>query len=277
MDLTHLKIAEAARMAGVSSSTLRLWEQQGLVDPLRTPSGQRLYDAALVERLKTISWLRREKGLNPAAIKQALTLDDTADRLGDRPEDVAEEAREATELSIGMKVRHLRKEAGQTLEAVARATGTTVSTLSTFERTSQGISVTALHNVARHLGTTIAALSGQGKSRKGASLVRDGQWTTWPTTASGVTIHVLADGNNQMECHRFDLAPGASSEGAYQHEGEEFIHVLAGGLDVILDGDQFHTLRVGDSFYFESTRLHSWRNNFDGLTTLIWINTPATF
>ncbi|TWD50691.1 helix-turn-helix protein [Agrobacterium vitis] len=273
MDLNHLKIAEAARMAGVSPSTLRLWEQQGLVDPLRTPSGQRLYDAALVERLKTISWLRSEKGLNPAAIKQALMVDDATDRA----DEVTEEGREAGDISIGMKVRHLRKEAGLTLETVARATGTTVSMLSTFERTSQGISVTALHNVARHLGTTIAALSGQGKSRKGASLVRDGQWTTWPTTASGVTIHVLADGNNQMECHRFDLAPGASSEGAYQHEGEEFIHVLAGGLDVILDGDQFHTLRVGDSFYFESTRLHSWRNNFDGPTTLIWINTPATF
>ncbi|THF49678.1 MerR family transcriptional regulator [Allorhizobium terrae] len=273
MDLNHLKIAEAARMAGVSPSTLRLWEQQGLVDPLRTPSGQRLYDAALVERLKTISWLRSEKGLNPAAIKQALMVDDAADRA----EESAEEGREAGDISIGMKVRHLRKEAGLTLETVARATGTTVSMLSTFERTSQGISVTALHNVARHLGTTIATLSGQGKSRKGASLVRDGQWTTWPTTASGVTIHVLADGNNQMECHRFDLAPGASSEGAYQHEGEEFIHVLAGGLDVILDGDQFHTLRVGDSFYFESTRLHSWRNNYDGPTTLIWINTPATF
>lgn len=273
MDVTFLKIAEAARAAGVSPSTLRLWEQQGLVEPIRTPSGQRLYDAALVERLKTISWLRSEKGLNPAAIKQALIGGEGANY----PSDVVSEEREAPDLSIGMKVRHLRKEAGLTLEAVARATGTTISVLSTFERTSQGISVTALHHVAQHLGTTIATLSGQGKPRSGASLVRDGQWTTWPTTASGVTIHVLADGNNQMECHRFDLAPGASSEGAYQHEGEEFIHVLAGGLEIVLDGDQFHELRVGDSFYFESTRLHSWRNNFDGPTTLIWINTPPTF
>ncbi|MBB3660629.1 DNA-binding transcriptional MerR regulator/quercetin dioxygenase-like cupin family protein [Rhizobium sp. BK650] len=273
MDVTHLKIAEAARTAGVSPSTLRLWEQQGLVVPIRTPTGQRLYDAALIERLKTISWLRSEKGLNPAAIKQALIPNSGGDRRSEEPTEV----RVGIDLSIGMKVRHLRKEAGLTLEAVARATGTALSVLSTFERTSQGISVTALHNVAQHLGTTIATLSGQGKSRNGASLVRDGQWTTWPTTASGVTIRVLADGNNQMECHRFDLAPGASSEGAYQHEGEEFIHVLAGSLEIILDGDQFHELRLGDSFYFESTRLHSWRNNFDGPTTLIWINTPPTF
>jgi DNA-binding transcriptional MerR regulator/quercetin dioxygenase-like cupin family protein len=274
MDIIHLKIAEAARMAGVSASTLRLWEQQGLIEPIRTRSGQRLYDGALLERLKTISWLRSEKGLNPAAIKQALTLDNTADRQSIMP---IVEDREASDLPIGMKVRHLRKKAGLTLETVARSTGTTVSVLSTFERTSQGISLTALHNVAQYLGTTIATLSGQGKSRQGASLVRDGQWTTWPTTASGVTIQVLAEGNNQMECHRFDLAPGASSEGAYQHEGEEFIHVLTGGLEIILDGDQFHELRPGDSFYFDSSRWHSWRNNFDGQTTLIWINTPSTF
>lgn len=273
MKLSHLKIAEAARMVGVSPSTLRLWEQQGLVAPIRTSSGQRHYDGALVERLKTIRRLRSEKGLNPAAIKQALTFDDAAGRPGE----VRANGGEAIELPIGMKVRHLRKEARLTLKAVAGATGAALSVLSTFERTSQGISVTALHNVARHLGTTIATLSGQGNSRNGASLVRHGQWATWPTTASGVTVHVLADGNNQMECHRFDLAPGASSEGAYQHEGEEFLHVLAGSLEIILDGDQFHELRVGDSFYFESTRLHSWRNNFDGPTTLMWINTPPTF
>ncbi len=269
MAVAPLKIAEAARITGVSPSTLRLWEQQGLIDPIRTPSGQRIYDATLIERLKTISWLRSEKGLNSAAIRQELTSDDTSDTMA--------EGRETADLAIGMRVRHLRKEAGLTLEAVARATGTVVSVLSTFERTSQGISVTGLHKVAQYLGTTIATLSGQGKSRNGASLVRDGQWTTWPTTASGVTIQVLADGDNQMECHRFDLAPGASSEGAYQHDGEEFIHVLAGGLEIILDGDQFYDLRVGDSFYFESSRLHSWRNNSAGPTTLIWINTPATF
>lgn len=273
MDQIRLKIAEAARIVGVSSSTLRLWEQQGLVEPIRTKSGQRLYDGRLVERLKTITWLRSEKGLNPAAIKQELSQNGPVDLSGS--EDI--EGREASSLPIGMKVRHLRKEAGLTLENVARATGAAVSLLSTFERTSQGISLTTLHKVAHHLGTTIAALSGQEKPREGASLVRDGQWTTWPTTASGATIQVLADGNNQMECHRFDLAPGASSEGAYQHAGEEFIFVLAGALQIVLDGDLFYDLHVGDSFYFESSRPHSWRNLSDGQTMLIWINTPATF
>jgi len=270
MQKSHLKIAEAARSAGVSPSTLRSWESQGLIEPIRTPSGQRLYDEELVERLQAIAWMRSEKGLNPAAIKEGLK--DEGD-MRPAPQDV----RAGNNTPIGMKVRSLRRQARQTLETVSRATGTSVSQLSTFERTSQGISITVLHDVAKHFGTTVADLSGQHGQEDSVSLVRSGEWTTWPTTSSGVTIHDLVSGRRQMECHRFELAPGASSEGSYRHEGEEFLFVLTGTLQIVLDGDQFFELRTGDSFYFESGRPHSWRNLSDSQTVLIWINTPATF
>lgn len=276
MDDILFKIGEAARMAGVSASTLRLWETQELIQPIRTASGQRLYDRALVERLKTIAWMRAEKGLNPAAIRE--TLRDGAEAQEDDGAEGADaETTQHGEIPVGHRVRRLRREAGKTLEAVALSTGVSVSQLSTFERTSQGLSLTALHGVATLLGTTVAALSGQEQRSGTESLIREGTWPRWPTTTSGVTIQVLAQGRNQMECHRFQLAPGASSEGAYQHEGEEFIHVLSGSLGIILDGDRFFELNAGDSFYFESRRPHSWHNRFDGETVLIWINTPATF
>lgn len=273
MDAVPLKIAEAARIAGVSPSTLRLWEQQGLVEPIRTPSGQRLYDAALVERLKRIIWLRSEKGLNPAAIRQELL----SDKIAHHSDFLSREDGQTPEMPIGMKIRHMRKKAGLTLETVASATATSISVLSTFERTSQGISAAALQNVAQHLGTTIAALGHQRISLEGYSLVRNGHATYLPTTASGVTIQVLAHGDNQMECHSVTLVSGACSEGAHQREGEEFIHVLAGCLEIMFDDDQFHELRAGDSFYFDSGRRHSWRNIVDGKTTLLWIKTPPTF
>ncbi|WP_027488822.1 MerR family transcriptional regulator [Allorhizobium undicola] len=288
MNDIRYKIAEAARMAGVSPSTLRLWEGYGLIEPHRTSSGQRLYDGQHVERLKQISWMRTEKGLNPAAIRETLeksALDSlsalpSARRQGGekrRPAKDLRSQREKSAQSIGIKIRHLRREAGQTLDVVAGATGIAVSLLSTFERTSQGLSLPALHELARHFGTTIAALSGQEMRENSQSLIRSGHWPAWPATSSGVVVQVLSEGRNQMECHRFQLAPGASSEGAYQHEGEEFIHVLAGSMEIVLDGDQFFTLDAGDSFYFESRRPHSWRNTADGETVAIWINTPPTF
>lgn len=64
------KVAEAARLAGVSASTLRLWETQGLVVPERSVTGHRQYTDADLARLKRISWFRSERGLNPAAIRR---------------------------------------------------------------------------------------------------------------------------------------------------------------------------------------------------------------
>ncbi|MDB5522957.1 MAG: MerR family transcriptional regulator [Rhizobium sp.] len=271
-DKVRYKIAEAARMAGVSASTLRLWESQGLIDPARTGSGQRLYEAEQVERLKKISWLRNGKGLNPAAIRESLE-DEAVQKTSVQspPANVPQQS------DIGRKIRHLRREAGKTLGTVATETGIPVSMLSTFERTSQGLSFKALHELVAFFGSTLAVLSGQEDRNTGESLIRNGQWSNWPPSSSGVTVQILSEGKNQMECHRFQLAPGASSEGAYQHEGEEFMHVLAGSIEIVLDGDQFFELGVGDSFYFESRRPHSWRNSSAGETVLIWINTPPTF
>lgn len=267
------KIAEAARMAGVSASTLRLWESQGLIDPIRTESGQRLYEAAHVERLKRVSWLRTSKGLNPAAIRETLKTEE-----GDeQSEALVDVEPQSGEIAVGAKLRHLRRDMGCTLEKVAERTGIAVSLLSTFERTSQGLSVKALHDLAEFYGTTIAVLTGQAESSTRESLVRRGEWIAWPPTSSGVTVQNLTTDRRRMECHRFQLAPGASSEGAYSHDGEEFLHVLSGSIEIVLDGDQFFDLREGDSFYFESRRPHSWRNSHDGETVLIWVNTPPTF
>ena len=112
LDPVHYKVAEAARLAGVSASTLRLWETQGLVIPGRSETGHRQYSADDVARLKRISWYRTERGLNPAAIREALEAEEPiADGLtavdGDAPQ------------GIGRKLRSLRHDAGKTLEQVA--------------------------------------------------------------------------------------------------------------------------------------------------------------
>jgi DNA-binding transcriptional MerR regulator/mannose-6-phosphate isomerase-like protein (cupin superfamily) len=264
LEPARFRIAEAARVAGVAPSTLRLWEAQGLIEPIRTASGQRLYSREQLDRLREIGWLRREKGLNPLAI---------ADRI--RPDDPP--APTSPDVPVGRKIRRLRQAARQSLEEVAQATAIPVSALSTFERTSVGLSLRTLHELARHFGSTLAALSGQEDHDERESLVRAGEWMTLPGASPGVAVQALARGRMAMECHRFELAPGGSSEGAYQHEGEEFIHVLSGSLEIVMDGDRFFVLNAGDSFYFESRRPHSWRNASDQKTVAIWINTPPTF
>lgn len=264
----HYKVAEAARLAGVSASTLRLWETQGLVVPGRSETGHRQYSTDDVARLKRIAWYRTERGLNPAAIRGALEAEepngDATSFEGDAPQ------------GVGRKLRSLRHTAGKTLEQVAGDIGIATSVLSTFERTSQGVTFRVLHDLAEYYETTVSKLSGE-EENDNRAVVRAGEWKLWPETSPGVTVQVLADGRNMMDCHRFVLAPGASSDGAYKHEGEEFIHVLSGRVEMVLDGHEFHDLGAGDSLYFESGRQHAWRNRHDGETVLIWINTPPTF
>ena len=131
------KVAEAAKSAGVSASTLRLWESQGLVVPDRSETGHRQYSAEDVARLKKIAWYRTERGLNPAAIREALE--------GEEP---SENSDTADSSDLGRRLRSLRHGTGKTLDHVAGDIGIAASTLSTLERTSQGVSFKTLHDLA---------------------------------------------------------------------------------------------------------------------------------
>jgi quercetin dioxygenase-like cupin family protein len=93
----------------------------------------------------------------------------------------------------------------------------------------------------------------------------------------GVTVEQLADGNAQMEPQIFTVEPGAGSEGSYSHDGEEFVFVLEGSFEVLLNEEERYLLRVGDSLYYPSSVVHAWRNPGRERARVIWVNTPPTF
>jgi len=67
--MTHmLDIAEVARRTGLTSRALRFYEARGLVRPLRTASGRRVFGAGELERLHSLVALKRA-GLSLAQIK----------------------------------------------------------------------------------------------------------------------------------------------------------------------------------------------------------------
>ena len=75
---------------------------------------------------------------------------------------------------------------------------------------------------------------------------------------SGVRIELLSVGARQLESQLFRVQPGAGSDGWSSHQGEEFIFVLSGTLEIWLDELHCQTLTSGDSFWFESTVGHRW-------------------
>ncbi len=67
-------ISVAANLAGVHPRTLRSYEDEGLLQPVRTPSNFRLYSEEDVQRVRCIRYLTRRRGVNLAGVKIILQL-----------------------------------------------------------------------------------------------------------------------------------------------------------------------------------------------------------
>ena len=257
-----LRISEVARRVGISSSALRAWEALGLVAPLRTESRYRLYTESDVRLLQRALFLRRARGLNPAAIVHVL-----------KRQGIVSAAPKAAMLP-GQRFRRLRTRRGLSLAQVAQATGVSVGFLSALERGQMSSSVATLRRIARYYRTNILSLfEAAGDNPR---LVRPGQRKVLETTA-GVRMELLAWGNTAMEPHLLRVKPNGGSGESYAHEGEEFLHVLRGEFELWLSNKEHYRLKAGDSLYFDSSMPHRWRNPGRTETWLLWINTPPTF
>lgn len=63
----------AVQLTGVEAHRIRRYERMGLLKPVRTGGGQRLYSDAELERIKEISGLE-EKGVNLKGIGMILAM-----------------------------------------------------------------------------------------------------------------------------------------------------------------------------------------------------------
>ena len=257
-----LRISEVAQRVGISSSALRAWEALGLVVPERTQSRYRVYTDKDVRLLKRAIFLRRARGLNPAAIVHVL-----------KRQGVVSAPAENT-ASPGFRFRHLRQRRNLSLAQVAGATGVSVGFLSALERGQMRASIGTLRRIARYYRTNILSFFEPAKDN--SRLVGPAERKVLETT-KGVRMELLAWGNTAMEPHLFRIKRGGTSGESYTHEGEEFLHVLRGEFEIWLNSDERYRMKRGDSLYFESSTPHRWRNPGKTESWLLWINTPPTF
>ncbi len=202
-----LRISEVARRVGISSSALRAWEALGLVVPQRTASRYRLYTERDVRLLQRALFLRRARGLNPAAIVHILKRQGI---VSPPPE---------TATLPGQRFRRLRTRRGLSLAQVAKATGVSVAFLSAIERGQMRSSVATLRRIARFYRTNILSLFEA--AGENPHLVRPGQRKILETTA-GVRMELLAWGNTAMEPHLFRVKPTVAVANPTLTKGKNF-------------------------------------------------------
>lgn len=75
------RIGAIAERFGIHPQTLRLYEREGLLRPVRTEGNTRLYDADTIERLEIILTLTRDLGVNLAGVEVILHMKETIERM----------------------------------------------------------------------------------------------------------------------------------------------------------------------------------------------------
>lgn len=260
-------VGQAASMVAVSPSTIRLWERQGLIRPERRTSGHRRYTREDINHLRRVREAREAQRVAFDAIQAELSAE--------RPEEGADRPDAATDTAIGDRLRAARLDRGLSLRELARRTGVSASYASAIERGRARPSIAALQKLTAGVELTVAGLVPP--AVPACALVKVGDARLLDIGVPGVRIENLAPAASTLEPQLFTVDPGAGSGGTYKHEGEEFVHVLEGTLEVWLDGTEHYRVQPGDSLCFSSQRDHRWRNPGRRPARVIWINTPPTF
>jgi len=130
----YLTVGETARILGVSPSTLRLWENEGLISPARSGGSYRLYNHEVLGVLKCIRFLRDVQKLGVPRIKKMLKCSPEVDSGASPPQEPA----------IGPRLRKMPKSLNLGIAEAANRAGISPGFLSAIELSKANVSVATL-------------------------------------------------------------------------------------------------------------------------------------
>ena len=94
-------ISIAAGIAGCHPRTLRIYEEEGLLEPVRTETNIRLYSDDDLQRVRVIRYLTQVRGVNLEGVKLLLQFHDIADLLEELAQQLADAEAAADEDASG--------------------------------------------------------------------------------------------------------------------------------------------------------------------------------
>ncbi len=179
---------------------------------------------------------------------------------------------------IGSKLTTLREALGLSAEQLAERSGTDVATVMQLESGAIAPSLAPLIKLTRALGVRLGTLLdddtnvGPVVTRKGeAEQVARLKSLETSSDAGVLDFFSLAQGkaSRHMEPFMISVNPGDSAEHKLSsHEGEEFIYVIAGEIEVEYGKDRV-VLGEGDSIYYDSIVPHQVRAAGDAAARIL--------
>jgi transcriptional regulator with XRE-family HTH domain len=167
------------------------------------------------------------------------------------------------EYNIGAKIKKLRKARKLTLQDVARETGFSPALISQIENNNVSPPIATLSKIARFFDVKIGLFFDEEEEERKYELVRRldrrvvSRVISKAGTGHGYTYEALSfrKRNKKMEPFMVTVSERAGEETLYNHEGEEFLLILSGRAEVILEDERF-ILEEGDAVYFDSALKH---------------------
>ncbi len=167
------------------------------------------------------------------------------------------------EVPVGEHLRAFREKTGLTLQQFAEKVGISPALLSQMENRMMSPSIGMLVQIANAFGTTVSSFIG-GKKEGEYSVMRKEDHATVSRVGlkeggkSPYVYESLGAGKagRKMEPFLLRLHPMSEPPGARSvHDGEEFLYVLSGEVEVIL-GNRSELLKEGDCIYYNSSTPH---------------------
>ena len=180
---------------------------------------------------------------------------------------------------LGQKLKHVRLLKALRLKDVAERAGCSESLLSKIENGKAAPSLLTLHRITEALGTTVAACFSD-QDAEPLTVYRPGERPTIRLGGSKsrdqepslerLTPYMVG---RALNANLHVVPPGAGSDGALKHAGEEVGFVIEGVVELTVDGRSV-VIGAGGSFFFQSSLLHSYRNVGTETARIVWVNTP---
>jgi transcriptional regulator with XRE-family HTH domain len=167
---------------------------------------------------------------------------------------IHEHAQELT-ACLGSRLHAMRESRGWTLEDLADRTELSRPYLSRLEAGDRQPSIAALCSIAKAFDVSVAALFEQPEPGLGCVIVRKG--TGVAQSVNNLSFVPLSASTKPFNLQPIALTIPADRPGdeTYQHDGEEWLHVLEGRVQLSVDGT-LHALEPGDSAHFDSRLPH---------------------
>ena len=169
-------------------------------------------------------------------------------------------------LTIGRRIRELRKSKALTIKEIASGVGLSVGLISQIENERVTPAISTLLKISSFLGVDITHFFRVEETRELFTVVRGKERFTSSRRGVGekfdlgYTYEAMAfkQAKKHMEPFivTFDLKEKKDMV-FFSHEGEEFIYIMEGKVEFCIE-DKSTILEENDSLYFDSTRLHGY-------------------